>query len=159
MGAQKETKGEKMKVNYILTRSLVSDIRNPEKSGTVSKYRNYVFLKNKTETNSKNNNRIEAEYVIPIEELSPLNNYEISLSLENSYTYEGNEIIIESGYTCVSVEFNSFYNVFGENDSTVDCHFHKILPNNKYSTILVHDIGDILHPEFVVGKHYTLVIK
>ena len=138
-----------MKVNYILTRSFVSDIRSLEKSGTASKYRNYIFLKKKT----GDVNRIEVEYVPPIEELTPLNTYEISL--ENSYTYEGNELVIENGYTCISVEFNSF----GENDSAVNYHFHKNLPNSKYATICIHDIGDSLHPEFVVGKQYTLVIK
>ena len=154
MGAQKETKGEKMKVNYILTRSFVSDIKSLEKSGTASKYRNYIFLKKKT----GDVNRIEVEYVPPIEELNLLNNYEISL--ENSYTYEGNEFVIENGYTCISVEVNCFFNSLKENDdSAVTYHFHKILPNNKYSTVLVHEVGDSLHPEFVVGKQYTLVIK
>ena len=143
-----------MKVNYILTRSFVSDVRNLEKSGTASKYRNYIFLKNKT----GDVNRIEVEYVPPIEELNPLNTYEISL--ENSYTYEGNELVIENGYTCISVEFNCFFNSFKENDdSAVNYCFHKPLPNNKYSTVLVHEVGDSLHPEFVVGKQYTLVIK
>ena len=143
-----------MKVNYILTRSFVSDIRSLEKSGTESRYRNYIFLKNKT----GDVNRIEVEYVSPIEELNILNNYEISL--ENSYTCEGNELVIENGYTCISVEFNCFFNSLKENDgSAVTYHFHKNLPNNKYSTILVHEVGDILHPEFVVGKQYTLVIK
>ena len=140
-----------------MTRSFVSDVRSLEKSGAAglaSRYRNYIFLKNKT----GDVNRIEIEYVAPIEELSPLTNYEVSL--ETSYTYEGNELVIENGYTCISVEFNCFFNSLKENDgSAVTYHFHRNLPNNKYSTILVHEVGDILHPEFVVGKQYTLVIK
>ena len=140
-----------MKVNYILTKSFVSDVRNLEKSGTASKYRNYIFHKHKTR--DVDTSRIDVEYVAPIRELNTLGNYEISV--ETSYNCEGNELVVENGYTCISVEFNSF----GENDSAVNYHFHKNLPNSKYATICVHDIGDSLHPEFVVGKQYTLVIK
>ena len=134
-----------------MTKSFISDVKNLEKSGTASKYRNYMFYKHITR--DADGSRIDIEYVAPIKELNTLDNYEISV--ETSYNHKGDELVIENGYTCISIVFNSF----GENDSAVNYQFHKNLHNSKYSTICVHDEGDILHPEFVVGKQYTLVIK
>lgn len=143
-----------MKVNYFLTKSCVSDVKSL-KNCIVSKYRNYLFLKNKTENCSEA--YIEVEYALPSEELNPLDNYEISL--ESSYNHEGNELVIEDKYTCTSVELRSFFTCNRERKLAVDYYFRKDNSIGKYSIIHIHDEGDNILPEFVVGKQYTLVIK
>ena len=91
-------------MNYSLTKVCVSDVENFKKSNTLSNYKNYTFLINKT--GDSNNSHIKVEYVSPIEELTLGNDYEISL--ETAHNYEGNEFVVEKGYTCISAELDSF---------------------------------------------------